>query len=689
MSEAMLGRWVGPMPVQQFMDSFFNATNPSQQKPDSSAKNWKGHFKYIGTFSDQRWITTSEATPGMKVLRAAPRSNVSQKSTTLALISNEDPLHVDSMQLCITTKLCKPKLQEDKCSKDDKHKEYCDVAFGLENGKKGCSRCRDELVSQAKILLSQYRTHAFIIQMVGPYARLIRFDRDGAIVSAHFNYKEDGDLLLEFLWRYSNASEATRGRDPTVFRATAAEASLAKEKLAGWVRKGSDNWSVYKLIIQDGDSSRTDERRKMEVLVWVPVSWPLSVTGRATRGYVGYDPEADRVVFVKDSWRSTDPAMQKETDTLRVINSAGITEGVPVLLCGDDLEGRWQSTVTAEYSQEKWNVGGDCEGSHRVHTRFVTDKVGRAVEKFKASKDFLKAVYDAYRAHRAVYEKCRILHCDVSVGNILVTADGKGFLNDWDQARNVEYLVTGPQRNFHTGTWRFMSTNLLLRPEKVHGVQDDIESFFWVTAYTILCFLKHNWTSKVKLVMETVYDECRDNICPGAVTGGTGKLNHLTYFFPLDTPLVVPHNKPLTDFFERCRCLIYSQHFAESNVRDKVEFKTTARDMEKDVDLALKDMAHPTVLPLATHAALEAVFVEVLAADGWPTDDRAHNYYKSAVRNVEKRKANALQDAEPVFPESPDKRQKSEEVCAQEPGTPKARKVGEQATIREGYRRPS
>ncbi|KAF9554511.1 hypothetical protein CPC08DRAFT_821663 [Agrocybe pediades] len=700
MCEEMEGRWVGPMPVQQFMDSFFEPTNPSHQKPDGSAKNWKAHFKSLGTFSDasemcgqiQRLICISGATPGMTLSRVAPRSNVIgylEKSTTLALFSNEDPTHLESIQVCITTKLSEQQLDEDKRSKDDKHKEHCDVPFGLENGKKGCSRCRDELVSQAKVLLHRHRTHAFVIQMVEPYARLIRFDRDGAIVSARFNYREEGDILLEFLWRYSNASEETRGRDPTVFRATAAEAALAKEKLAGLVKKVSGNWPVYRLVIQDRDSSRTDERRKMEVLVWVPACWPLSVTGRATRGYIGYDPESDTVVFVKDSWRSTDLAMQKETDTLRAINSAGISEGVPVLLCGDDLEGRWQSTVTADYSQENWNVGGDCERSHRVHTRLVTDKVGKPVEKFKTSKDFLKAVYDAYRAHKAVYEKCQILHCDVSVGNILVTANGKGFLNDWDQARNVENLLSGPHRAFPTGTWRFMSTNLLLRPQKVHGLQDDIESFFWVTAYTILCFLKHNWTSHVKLIMETVYDECRNNTHLDAVTGGTGKLGHLTCFSPLATPLEVPHNKPLTDFFDRACCLIVSQQFTETNVRKKVKFKTTPRDMERDISLALKDVADSALVPLATHAALEAVFVEVLAAEGWPDNDRAHNYFKSAVRkSAEKRKANAMHHLAPALPESPGKRQKSE-AFLKGPSSPKACEVGEQAAIHQGRRHSS
>ncbi|KAF9554508.1 hypothetical protein CPC08DRAFT_602894, partial [Agrocybe pediades] len=394
----------------------------------------------------------------------------------------------------------------------------------LEDGTEGCALCKDELVSHAKALLNyQHRTHVFIVHMVDPYARLIRFDRDGAIVSARFDYREHGEILLEFLWKFSNATSEARGRDPTVMRATVEEAALAREKLAKWFKYHKR--PVYKLLIRDKELGGSTERKKMEVLVFSPVFRQLSLVGGATKGYVGYDPGTDKIVFVKDAWRSVDPSMIKETNTLRAINSAGITKGVPVLLCGDDLEGRWQSTITAEYSQKEWNIGGHFKGiGRRIHTRFVTDKVGRSIEKFKASKDFLKALFDAFRAHKVVYDKCQILHCDISVGNILVTADGKGFLNNWEQARSIENIVSGPHRDFRTGTWRFMSASLLLRPKKIHTLQDDIESFFWVPAYMILCFLKHNWTSQAKLIMESVYDERQSNVrTDGIVLGGTGK----------------------------------------------------------------------------------------------------------------------------------------------------------------------
>ncbi|KAF9551898.1 hypothetical protein CPC08DRAFT_647446, partial [Agrocybe pediades] len=110
-------------------------------------------------------------------------------------------------------------------------------------------------------------------------------------------------------------------------------------------------------------------------------------------------------------------------------------------------------------------------------------------------------------AHKAVYEKCKILHGDISLGNILVATNGKGFLNDWDLARTVEDIESGAERTFRTGTWRFMSAHLLSRPKKYHTLQDDIESLFWVVAFTIIFFLRNSWSEKyLKFVLETVFD---------------------------------------------------------------------------------------------------------------------------------------------------------------------------------------
>ncbi|KAF9554513.1 hypothetical protein CPC08DRAFT_173440 [Agrocybe pediades] len=178
-------------------------------------------------------IANSEAIPGMKISPAWEESDEKghlQSKSTLALFPEEDMAsattsqsQLESMQLCITTKLIKQLRRQDSLS--------------ALQGRTGLP-CEDTFNYQQK-------THVFVIHMADPCARLIRFDRDGAIISASFNYRDRGDLLLEFLWRFSNSNEETKGRDPTAIRATAAESALAKEKLARWIPNENHERPLY------------------------------------------------------------------------------------------------------------------------------------------------------------------------------------------------------------------------------------------------------------------------------------------------------------------------------------------------------------------------------------------------------------------------------------------------------------
>ncbi|KAI9507351.1 hypothetical protein F5148DRAFT_981541, partial [Russula earlei] len=80
-------------------------------------------------------------------------------------------------------------------------------------------------------------------------------------------------------------------------------------------------------------------------------------------------------------------------------------------------------------------------------------------------------------AHAVAYERTKILHRDVSTGNILICEDGSGILIDWDlfKKEDMDAQPRGPSR---TGTWQFISTGLLLFPFTwPHEVSDDLESF--------------------------------------------------------------------------------------------------------------------------------------------------------------------------------------------------------------------
>jgi len=49
-------------------------------------------------------------------------------------------------------------------------------------------------------------------------------------------------------------------------------------------------------------------------------------------------------------------------------------------------------------------------------------------------------------AHTDVFLICGILHRDISAGNILLSLEGTGILNDWDMARKVKDIQAGPRQ---------------------------------------------------------------------------------------------------------------------------------------------------------------------------------------------------------------------------------------------------
>ena len=54
-------------------------------------------------------------------------------------------------------------------------------------------------------------------------------------------------------------------------------------------------------------------------------------------------------------------------------------------------------------------------------------------------------------AHTAAYNKTRILHRDVSAGNILITDKGGGILIDWDLSKKVkEHADPKPRQHSRT-----------------------------------------------------------------------------------------------------------------------------------------------------------------------------------------------------------------------------------------------
>lgn len=128
----------------------------------------------------------------------------------------------------------------------------------------------------------QWRTCVYSIFIMKEYARLLRWDRSGLIVSAPIFYNKD-PALAQFLWRYTHATPADCEMDPTVTHPTHDELEQATLQIGLIIRP-------VKITIEQGDITRT-------IITSSPTAAAYAPPGHATRGLVAYDVKTDDVVF--------------------------------------------------------------------------------------------------------------------------------------------------------------------------------------------------------------------------------------------------------------------------------------------------------------------------------------------------------------------------------------------------------
>ncbi|TFY79829.1 hypothetical protein EWM64_g4185 [Hericium alpestre] len=228
---------------------------------------------------------------------------------------------------------------------------------------------------------AQFRSFCFSVLLLKGEARLVRWDRAGAIVTEKFNYTNCADNLVEFLWRFGHMDAESRGRDLTVTSALPEEIQLANQHLPGGSRG-----NMHKVTIHD-DKDNQDHH----FLVSSATDWTLAATGRCTRGWVAFDLATGERAWLKDSWRIDMAEMEKEVDIYRDLNKWKV-RNVPTMLQGGDIAG--QSTLTGDYVNEPW-----CCGKHEIlkhqHCRLALDVIGRKLQDFKTSKELSSAINDA------------------------------------------------------------------------------------------------------------------------------------------------------------------------------------------------------------------------------------------------------------------------------------------------------
>ncbi|KAI3610128.1 hypothetical protein WG66_007403 [Moniliophthora roreri] len=398
---------------------------------------------------------------------------------------------------------------------------FGDGELSLEYPTPSAEHTRNQLSTYATIQFAlQRRTHIFSVLVVKHHARLIRWDRAGAIVTSKFLFAEE-PYLAEFMWAYARADFGKQGWDTSITVISATPHLCGRLAfLVDEARRILDippEEPVFRFTVWDEDDTHKQS--------YYYGSKPLfasnrSSAGRATSGYIVIDENA-KLAFLKDTWRIVSSEWIREGITYQKLREAGV-RNVPTVIASGDIPG--QQTVSF----------GSKAMNPQKHYRIVFREVASDIVTYGHTSVLVGAVRDALQAHQDAFEKARILHRDISNGNILITNEGKGLLIDWEFSEHLDEVEKGRQTiSFdRNGTWAFMSARLLQAPVTPgqpihHTLQDDLESFYHVLSWVALQHEPHQFSHTVKLqeIFARTYNYA---VCVnGYLQGGTMKRSAL------------------------------------------------------------------------------------------------------------------------------------------------------------------
>ncbi|KAL1938034.1 hypothetical protein VTO73DRAFT_12045 [Trametes versicolor] len=340
------------------------------------------------------------------------------------------------------------------------------------------------------------------------------------------------------------------GKDLRIFR-------YVREKFRHSI---ADDLPRYKLTIKVGNKDRV-------FLVGWPIFESPALFGRATRGYVAIDASTRRFVFLKDSWRPFYEGVQQEGFYLeKFADDDDIV--VPTLVCHGDVE--QQRAFTAQYEEgvrkqmeatrrrEELSANAsstldaepdvnskkrplpvendsedvfsqscvaedvdveDVKGTlrHHIHYRMAVKDVCLPFSMFRNTEQLIYLMTNCIETHYYVYQKHKLLHRDISAGNVLIlprlvmekdgteVVEWRGVLTDWELAKpctaeNTTEKARQPER---TGTWQFMSVAYVESQwTKPITIADELESFFHVMLFWAIRFLPQTLLDTTQFVID-------------------------------------------------------------------------------------------------------------------------------------------------------------------------------------------
>ncbi|EED83785.1 predicted protein [Postia placenta Mad-698-R] len=424
-------------------------------------------------------------------------------------------------------------------------------------------KSRGQLSDYAMHLMrSQPRQFCFMVVVAGCYARIMRWDRSGAIVSEAFEFVEDPSTMVTFLYNYMTMTQEERGFDMSVVEASdddkkemiawkdrmVQDKELSDYHIERYKEAMETKWPIHKVTIPREDlisaaelEPKVDEAsapkdspqagsdiptEDLTLLIGKPLSMSNSPTGRSTIGYVAFDIRGKRLVFMRDSWPYDSPLRKTERIVYKDLWQNGVTNIARPISGGIVKNGdKIHRTITQKYGNAEY--GKDTRA--RIHFRLITDEVYEPLDNCKCSYELILVL-----THYLAWTKADILHCDISRANVMVKRTGPkvgqvvGILIDWDLCKYKDQLNKGSSNPTHSGTWQFSSAMLLQYPMKLRQVSDDLESFVHVLHWTILMWYEHSLSglpSELRRLVSRTYDEFET--FGDYDTGGFDKYNYM------------------------------------------------------------------------------------------------------------------------------------------------------------------
>ncbi|KAG1775986.1 hypothetical protein EV702DRAFT_1046621 [Suillus placidus] len=486
MGKEMKGYFVGPMPAGDFLQEFL----PTSQIPDYDPSSFTSAFA-VGAFNRTVSVRNEEHayTPFINAIKPfAPQllfvDTHKYEDTKNCSKLNSKVINIKP-DVCVYPDGCEPSSPNCDVSTTEIIIEFkwspSHDAFRqpgadslVSQTEKGMDTLGQITSYTAAQLGTQFRTHVFSVLIVRDRARIIRWDREGAIVTSPINYNNESDLA-DFFYRYARASPEMRGVDTSIMLAGDEEADLARSRL-----NIPSTTCMFKVDVPHVEGSGS-----VTLVFPQPVTKPHSPVGCWTRACPAFDLVNKKLVMLKDSWRVSLPDVLPEGETYKLLMSKKVAH-IPKCIAYHDVPPSiaQQSTQTAKFGSAEWALPHLPLTPHTHHC-LALDIVGKNLTEFERSRQLISSVRDALIAHKDAFELAKVLHRDLSVGNVVIYK-GKGYLIDWDLAKLVN--INGPQQTTRTGTWQFMSAYLVEHKYAIHSVKDDLESSFYVVLWTTLKF---------------------------------------------------------------------------------------------------------------------------------------------------------------------------------------------------------